>query len=137
MAEALPGTVLEEGTVVPGSALRDLETGREVLPWSFRHRTAAVLCFLHRDCDRCRVYLGSLRAVSEDIHEAGARVVAVEGDAPRFLADGPPLVLVVDRYGAAWRAYPAPGHHFPEPPDVVATVWHLAMMCPECGVSTW
>jgi hypothetical protein len=47
-----------------------------------------------------------------------------------------PVVLVVDRDGAAWRSYPATGHRFPDPEEVTATLWHLATMCPECGVPT-
>jgi hypothetical protein len=137
MADTLPGTVVEAGAVVPGTALRDLETGREIRPWSFRHRTAVVLCFLHGECRRCRDFLDSLRAEEEEVAGAGARVVAVDGDAPRFLQDEPPVILVVDRYAAACRSYPAPDHEFPEPSEVVATAWHLATMCPECGVSTW
>jgi hypothetical protein len=137
MAETLPGTVVQAGAVVPGAALHDLESGREVRPWSFRHRAAVVLCFLHRDCETCRSYLASLRDEEDDVTQAGARLVAVDGDAPTFLHDGPPVILVVDRYGGAWRSYPAPDHQFPAPSELVATVWHLATMCPECGVSTW
>ena len=59
--------------------------------------------------------------------------------AAAYLGPGgaPPVVLVLDRYAAAWASYPAPGHRFPEPGEVVATLGHLAGMCPECGAATW
>lgn len=143
MSERLPGTVLDAGRVVPGTALR-LEPGGGTLSlWDFRHRTAVVLCVLHPDCQPCDRFEAALRdRAGEDVATAGARIVGVRdpgSEGRRRLLGGsvPPVVIVVDRYGAAWQSYPAEGHHFPEPTEVAATVWHLATMCPECGVSTW
>jgi hypothetical protein len=48
-----------------------------------------------------------------------------------------PLVLIVDRYGAAWSSFPSRGHAFPPPKEVVDTLRHLAFQCPECGAPAW
>jgi hypothetical protein len=43
----------------------------------------------------------------------------------------------VDRYGAAASAFAATEHRFPDREEAAATVRHLALQCPECGVSDW
>lgn len=48
-----------------------------------------------------------------------------------------PVVLILDRYGAASSSFPAAGHRFPKAEEVAATVTHLALQSPECGVSHW
>jgi hypothetical protein len=127
-----------EGSVVPGAALTDAGTGRELSLWSLRQRSAAAVLFLHPECERCAAFEGALRRHHDDIEEADGRIVVTHDAPERFLGVAePPVILVVDRYAAAWRSLPAPGHAFPDPADVVATLWHLATMCPECGVSTW
>jgi hypothetical protein len=139
VTEALAGTVLERGRIVPGAALRDALTGREVGAWSLRGRSALVIGFVHPGCERCATFMGELEDREEDIRMAGGRLLAVDdGPTARWLGVDPelPVVLVVDRDGAAWRSYPATGHRFPDPEEVTATLWHLATMCPECGVPT-
>jgi hypothetical protein len=139
VAEALAGTVLERGRIVPGAALRDARTGREVGAWSLRGRSALVIAFVHAGCERCASFVGELEDREEEIRTAGGRLLAVDdGSRAMWLGADPelPVVLVVDRDGAAWRSYPAAGHLFPDPEEVTATLWHLATMCPECGVPT-
>lgn len=148
----LPATVLEAGAVVPDVRLVD-PAGGEVALSSFRQRRALVLAFLHDACDACRRYARDLAAAEPEIGWAGGVVRAVTDRDPdpslpalldpggrargRLLATGEPAVLVIDRYGAAWAAWPAPDHAFPEPAEVAASVRHEAFQCPECGVSTW
>ena len=138
----LPGTRLEAGTVVPGTELADAITGAPVTPWAHRQRAAQVLVFAHRSCDACRSFLRRLEdEAGDDIRTAGGRVAAVADDAAgaeHFIdPEQAPVVVVLDRYAAAWSSYPSEGHDFPPPSEVAATLWHLATMCPECGVSTW
>ncbi len=141
-AALLAGTRLAPGNLVPGSELVEASTGRPVRPWAYRHRAPLVLVFVHDDCETCDAFVGALEERSgEDIRTAGGRVVAVGADtdgAARFVdPEDAPVVVILDRYAAAWSSYPSAGHEFPEPAEVAATLWHLATMCPECGVSTW
>ena len=143
MSEVLAGTALEAGKVVPGAPVELEPGGDTVRLWDFRQRAAVVLAWLHPGCDRCDEFERRLRdEAGADVHTAGGRLVFVRDGGStgrrRFLGHAePPVVVVIDRYGAAWRSYPAPGHEFPDPSEVGATLWHLATMCPECGVSTW
>jgi hypothetical protein len=139
VADALPGTVLEPGRVVPGAPLADARTGHDVSAWSLRGRGSMVIAFVHAGCPRCANYIGRLERREPDLQTADGQLLVVEDGSlsPWLGEEGQlPLVLVVDRDGAAWRSYPASLHDFPEPAEVVATVWHLATMCPECGVPT-
>ena len=151
----LPGTVLEEGRVVPGVSLVEPGSGAGVALWGFRQRVALVLGFLHDRCPACRSFAEELAGVKDDLDWAGALVRAVVSEAQelpiptlldpertsskRLLGDEAelPVILVVDRYGAAVSSFPAPGHRFPPAGQVAATAVHLAMQCPECGVSHW
>lgn len=45
-----------------------------------------------------------------------------------------PAVLVLDRYAAAQEAFIADGHRLPGSDQVIATLAHLSMQCPECSV---
>jgi hypothetical protein len=155
MPEPLPGTALARDQIVPGVALVDSSTGRSLALWGFRGRRSQVLCFLHPRCPECRAFLERLEGVEEDIRLADGMVRAVAeeevgGPFPTLLdPDGaaraailggpgrPPVVLVLDRYGAAAASFPAPGHDFPHPSAVTATLWHLALACPECGIMAW
>jgi hypothetical protein len=139
LTEALPGTVLERGRVVPGALLTDVRTGDRVSAWSLRGRRAVVIAFVHAGCSKCEAFLAELEGHTEEMAAAGGQLLVVgDGSVTRWLGEGAelPLVLVVDRDGAAWRSYPAAGHAFPDPAEVTATLWHLATMCPECGVPT-
>lgn len=155
MPEVLPGTRLEGDRVVPDVPLLDARAGSELRLGDFRHRRALVLAFLHEDCPACAAFAQALAGAGEDLRLAGAAAYAVLG-APRELAvpvlvdpddalrarvldpsAGLPLVLVVDRFGAAWRSFPSAGHRFPAASEVAATLWHLALMCPECGAPVW
>ena len=138
----LPGTKLEAGNVVPGTELTDAVTGSPVTPWAHRQRAAQVLIFVHPSCRACASFLSRLEEeAGDDIRTTGGRLAAVAADAggaDRFVdPEDAPVVIVLDRYAAAWSSYPAHGHDFPAPSEVAATLWHLATMCPECGVSTW
>jgi hypothetical protein len=138
MSERLPGTALEADRVVPGMPLTEASTGEARSLWSLRQRFAAIVLFLHADCQRCAVFEQELRGLGTDVERADGRIVVTHDTPARFLGDGqPPVAVVLDRYGAAFRSYPAPGHAFPPASEVVETLWHLATMCPECGVSTW
>ena len=139
---ALPGTVLTPGRVVPGAELVEASTGRAFNPWTYRQRASLVLAFVHSSCEDCAAFVRRLETdAGDDIRLAGGRVVAVladAGGADRFIDPSEaPVLVVLDRYAAAWSSYPAQRHAFPSPSEVSATLWHLATMCPECGVSTW
>jgi hypothetical protein len=152
--ELLAGTALEPDRVIPGVALTDA-AGESRRLWDFRQRAALAVCFLHARCGSCRRYASALAELRDDLQEVDAIAVAIvqepisvdirvfvdrDGGARRRMLgteSGPPLVLIVDRYGAAWRSFPAVGHSFPPPEAVMATLQHLAIQCPECGAPAW
>ncbi|HEX5948914.1 MAG TPA: hypothetical protein VFZ45_05050, partial [Actinomycetota bacterium] len=106
-------------------------------------------------CERCAGFARELADLKDDLHEVDARAIVVlnepeDLDLPvwvdepgrarqRFLAPDAelPVILIVDRYAAAWGSFPSRAHAFPAPAEVVATLRHLAFQCPECGVSEW
>jgi len=151
----LPGTALEPGRVAADLVLVDPASRDRVSLWDHRQRAAVVLAFLHAGCEACRAFARDLAAVTGELEWAGAvarAVVPVPDDlavsvlvdagdvARRRLLDEDaevPVVVVLDRYGAAIESYPAAGHGFPTPTEIVAAVTHLAVQCPECGVSDW
>ena len=151
----LEGTTLEIGQVVPAASMVDAASGADVSLRDLRQRFAAAVCFLHSGCRPCLLYARRLRGFASELHEydsLGVIVVpeAVDLESPvwvdrdgraraRLLSPEVPLpaVLIVDRYGAAAGSFPSRGHSFPPPEEVVATLRHLAMECPECGVSEW
>jgi hypothetical protein len=151
----LPGTALRDGRVVPPVSFRDVASASKIdLSW-FRQRTTLVLAFLHDGCDGCSGFAHELRAIKDDLDWAGAvarAIVSEEEDLPVPVLVDPgreatqrlvggnadvPVVVIVDRYGAAMSAFAANEHRFPTKEEVVATVTHLALQCPECGVSDW
>lgn len=151
----LSGTALEEGRVVPGVSFVDPVSHAAVSLWGFRQRVALVLAFLHERCAPCRAFAEDLGTVKRDLDWAGALARAVlseeEALAVPMLLDPDrtgsrrllgevqelPVIVIVDRYGAASSSFPAAGHRFPRAEEVAATVTHLALLCPECGVSDW
>jgi hypothetical protein len=155
LTEVLPGTALEKDRVVPGTPMTEASSGAEVSMWDFRQRFSVALCFLHDRCDDCADYVRKLADLEGDLREvdAGAIVVLSESkvlDLPvwidvggrarrRFLGPSAelPVILIVDRYGAALSSFPSRDHAFPPPAEVVASLRHLAFQCPECGVSEW
>jgi hypothetical protein len=142
MAKPLAGTSLERGRVVPGVELED-HGGAPIRVWDHRQRSALIISFLHAECEVCDAYQRRLEEeVAPDLATTRSRALAVRNDGSpavrRFLGEAePPVLVIVDRYGAAWTSYPAAGHHFPEPSELAATLWHLATMCPECGDTAW
>jgi hypothetical protein len=155
LTEVLPGTALEKDRVVPGRPMIAASSGAEVSMSDFRQRFSLVVCFLHDRCERCAGYARKLADLEGDLREVDARAIAVLSesgvlDLPVWIDSrararqrllGPaaelPLILIVDRYGAAVRSFPSRSHAFPLPEEVVATLRHLAFQCPECGVSEW
>ena len=151
----LEGTDLEIGQVVPAAPMVDAGSGAPVSPWDLRQRFAAALCFLHAGCRACALFARRLRVFASELRDLNALAIAVvpeeidleppvwvdrEGRArERLLSPSAevPAVLIVDRYGAAAGSFPSRGHSFPPAEEVVATLRHLAMECPECGVSEW
>jgi hypothetical protein len=151
----LSGTALDEGRVVPAVSFVEPASGAAVSLWGFRQWVALVLAFLHERCAACRAFAEDLGTVKRDLDWAGAlaRAVLSEGEAlavpvlvdpgrtgsRRLLGEDHelPVILIVDRYGAASSSFPAAGHRFPRAEEVAATVAHLALQCPECGVSHW
>jgi hypothetical protein len=140
---------------VPAVSFREVSSRSKVdLSW-FRQRTAPVLAFLHDRCDACRGFAQDLLAIEDDFVWADAvarAVVSREDDlpVPVFVDPGReatqkllggsadvPVVVIVDRYGAATSAFTAKEHRFPAKDEVAAVVTHLALQCPECGVSDW
>jgi hypothetical protein len=155
LTRALEGTDLEIGQVVPSAPMVDAASGAPVSLWDLRQNFAAAVCFLHSGCRACLLFAQNLRVFAGELLDLDAIAVAVvpkgidleppvwvdrEGLArDRLLSPDAPLptVLIVDRYGAAAGSFPSRGHSFPPPEEVVATLRHLAMECPECGVSEW
>lgn len=151
----LEGTNLENERVVPGTPMISESSGASVSLWDLRQRVASAVCFLHERCEPCAAFARKLAASESELRGADAIAFAVVSEAadlelPMWIDEdaqargsflGPraelPLVLVVDRYGAAARSFPCGGHAFPPSEEIVATLWHLAMQCPECGVSEW
>ena len=151
----LSGTALREGRVIPGVSFTDPRSGATVDLWGFRQRRALVLVFLHDRCAACRAFARELGTIADDLDWAGALARAVLSDRedlpiPALLDPGQtgtrrllgenadlPVIVIVDRYGAAMVSYPAAGHRFPTAQEVAASVVHLAIQCPECGVSQW
>jgi hypothetical protein len=155
LTETLPGTALEKDRVVPSTRMTDAPSGAEVSIRDFRQRFALAVCFLHDGCEFCAGYAGKLAEVEGDLREVDARAIVVLSepgalDLPVWVDGrararqsflGPaaelPVILILDRYGAAMRSFPSRGHAFPLPREVVATLRHLAFQCPECGVPEW
>jgi hypothetical protein len=155
LTEVLPGTALEKDRIVPGTPMTVASSGAEVSIWDFRQRFSLAVCFLHDRCEPCAGYARNLADLEGDLREVDARAIVVlsesgildlpvwvDGHARarrRFL--GPafqlPVILIVDRYGAALRSFPSRGHAFPTAEEVVATLRHIAFECPECGISEW
>ena len=151
----LPGTELQMGKVVPGTPMIDAASGARASLWDLRQRFSSAVCFLHVGCKPCALYARKLRVLAGELRELDAVAVIVVPEAAdieppvwidrdgrareRFVGPetGVPLILIVDRYGAAAGAFPSQDHAFPPPEEVVATLRHLAMQCPECGVSEW
>jgi hypothetical protein len=151
----LPGTALEKDRVVPGTPMTESSSGAQVSMWDLRQRFSAAVCFLHDRCEACADYARKLAALENDLREVDARAIVVLSEPSvlalpvwvderprargRFLGPSAelPVILIVDRYGAALRSFPSPGHAFPLPEEVVATLRHLAFQCPECGVPEW
>ncbi len=154
-SEVLSGTTLEKERVLPSIAMTGAASGEKMSLSDFRQRLALAVCFLHDRCETCARYAEELAGLGDDLRRADATALVVltepaSLDLPvlvdteaqarrRFLGPSAelPLVLVVDRFGAASRSFPSPDHAFPAPHEVVATLWHIALECPECGVSTW
>jgi hypothetical protein len=155
LTEVLPGTSLETDRVVPGIPMIEASSGAKVSLWDFRQRFSVVLCFLHDRCELCAGYTRKLADLEDDLREDDARIIVVLSE-PEVLGLpvwidarararqrllGPPselpVILIVDRFGAASRSFPSPDHAFPPPAEVVATLRHLAFQCPECGVPEW
>jgi hypothetical protein len=155
LTEVLPGTTLEKDRVVLGTRMTEASSGAEVSMWDFRQRFSVAVCFLHDRCEPCAGYARKLADLEGDLREVDARAIVVLSE-PGVLAlpvwvDGRararqrllgraaelPVILIVDRYGAALRSFPSRGHAFPLPEEVVATLRHLAFQCPECGVPEW
>jgi hypothetical protein len=155
VTETLPGTALEKDRVVPGTPMTEASTGTEVSMWDFRQRFSVAACFLHDRCERCAAYVRKLADLEDDFRVVDARAIVVlsergvldlpvwvdVGGRARQRLLGPsaelPVILVADRYGAAWKSFPSRDHAFPPLEEVVATLRHLAFQCPECGVPEW
>jgi hypothetical protein len=153
--EVLAGTAIERNRVVPGTSMTVASSGAEVSMWDFRQRFSVAVCFLHDRCEACARYARKLADLEGDLRELDARAIVVLNetgvlDLPvwvdgrararqRFLGPAAelPVILIVDRYGAALRSFPSRDHAFPLPSEVVATLRHLAFQCPECGVPEW
>jgi hypothetical protein len=155
LTEVLAGTALEKDRVVPGTPMTEPSSGAEVSMWDFRQRFSVAFCFLHDRCEPCAGYARKLADLEGDLREIDARAIVVLSepgalDLPVWIDVrararqrllGPsgelPMILIVDRYGAAMRSFPSRDHAFPLPGEVVATLRHLAFQCPECGVPEW
>ncbi len=150
----LLGTTLERNRAVPQFRLEQAETGRALAPWDLKGRRALVLAFLHPGCARCSEFADELAARHDQFEVADAEVFAVAGEPvaplPTLLdrdgtvtrsylgPDGDvPTVVMADRYGAAWSAYPGFAHDLPTVGELAATAWHMALQCADCAVPVW
>lgn len=151
----LEGTDLELGQVVPAAPMVDAASGEPVSLWDLRQRFAAAVCFLHSRCRTCALFARRLRVFATELRDLHALAIAVVPDETdleppvwidrdglareRLLSPDAslPAVLIVDRYGAVAGSFHSGGHSFPTPEEIVATLRHLDMECPECGVSEW
>ncbi len=147
----LPGTVLEREGVVPNLRLLESPSGTIRRLHDFRGRKSLILPFLHSGCERCKAFVADLASYEQKIKESDGevRVVLNAAEETRFpvLVDaeqqarrallGPdtalPVILVLDRDSAAYESHPVSDHAFPDAGEIAGTLWHLAIMCPECG----
>jgi AhpC/TSA family protein len=148
----LAGTTLARNDPIPQFRL-SLHDGAEFTPWDLKGRRALVLAFLHPACAECTAFAEELTARAAQFQVADASVYAVApgavGPLPTLLDDGSvsrsylgedgevPTVVLADRYGAAWAAYPGPAHDLPTVGELAATVWHMALQCADCSVPVW
>lgn len=146
----LPGTTLWHDQVVPNVRFSDATDSHVVRPTDFRHRRALVLGFVHDQCRDCAVWTQQAIDAVTGRSDAEIRVVAPrsgprirdgllwldrEDARSRLLTDPDvPAVLLLDRYGAIQEAGIADDHRLPDADQVIATLDHLAMQCPECSV---
>lgn len=146
----LPGTTVWHDQVVPPVRFFAARGGDVVRPTDFRHDRALVLAFVHDRCRDCTSWVQEAIDAICDRPDAAIRVVAPRTGPPgtgdvlwldrqdvrgRLVVDpAVPAVLVLDRYGAVQEASIADGHALPGPDELIATVDHLAMQCPECSV---
>jgi hypothetical protein len=155
LTDTLAGTELELDRVVPGTPMTAASSGAQVSLWDFRQRVAVAVCFLHERCEPCAAFAWDLAPLERELRDLDAVALAITAEVgdlalpiwvdedararERFLGRKGelPIVLIVDRYGAAQRSFPSRDHAFPPQEEIVATVRHLAMQCPECGVSEW
>lgn len=147
----LPGTVLERERVVPNLRLPENPSGTIRRLHDFRGRKSLILAFLHSGCERCKAFVADLASHEQKIRDSDGEVrvvldteeetpfpvlVDAEQQARRALL-GPdpalPAILVLDRDSAAYESHPASEHAFPDAGEIAGTLWHLAIMCPECG----
>lgn len=147
----LLGTVLEREGVLPNLPLPESPSGTIRRLQDFRGRKSLILAFLHSDCERCKAFVADLASYEQTIRESEGEVRVVldaAEDAPfPVLVDAeqqarrallgpdatPPTILVLDRHSAAYESHPVADHAFPDAGEVAGTLWHLAIMCPECG----
>jgi hypothetical protein len=147
----LPGTVLERERVVPNLRLPESPSGITRGLHDFRGRKSLILPFLHSGCERCKAFVADLASHEQKIRQSDGEVrvvldaaeetafpvlVDAEQQARRALL-GPetalPAILVLDRDSAAYESHPVSDHSFPDAGEVAGTLWHLSIMCPECG----
>lgn len=147
MTRTLSGTALVHDEIVPRESFTEMPGGARRTLTDFRQRNALVVCFLHDDCEPCLKWARALSDVRRDIELADARVRVVarsDGQWPfpvfvdrdlrgstRLLGGGDyPVIVLLDRYAAAWESWPARDHAFPAPEEVVGTL--VKIMCSEC-----
>jgi len=150
----LAGTTLERNALIPQFRVAESSTDREFTPWDVKGRRALVLAFLHPGCADCAAFAEEIAARDDQFQVADATVYAVAaepvGPLPTLLdpqgevaatylgPDGEvPTVVLADRYGAAWAAYPGFAHDLPTVGELAATAWHMALQCADCAVPVW
>jgi hypothetical protein len=150
----LAGTSLVRNEPLPQFRLTEAATDAEFAPWDVKGRRALVLAFLHADCPECAAFAEEVAARGDQFQVADANVYAVApkridalptlvdpdgGVARTYLGeDGEvPTVVLADRYGAAWAAYPGFAHDLPTVGELAATAWHMALQCADCAVPVW
>ena len=150
----LAGTTLVRNAPLPQFRLTEAVSNAEFGPWDVKGRRALVLAFLHAGCAECAGFAEELAARGDQFTVADANVYAVAperiaalptlvdpgGDVARtYLGEAGevPTVVLADRYGAAWAAYPGVLHDLPTVGELAATAWHMALQCADCSVPVW
>lgn len=138
---------------LPDLALPSVPDGQPV-PVRASGRRAPVLVLVHGGgCAPCGEFIHRLEEARQELEDWDGRVLVIVPEAAEtapgggafpVLADAeqrvaaafgtqPPAVVIADQWGQVQEVHEAgEGHRFVEVREIVGTVRHLAIQCPEC-----